>query len=194
MGIELAILNAIQTIHAPVLDDFMLCVSALGDGWHIWLILMVALLLRSKTRRCGIIMAVSLLICFVLGNLILKELVARTRPFDVNTAVELLLPGPGDYSFPSGHTSGSFAAVMVLYLTSAGREAWQRLLPLLPQVNRTGRLWLPALVVAVLIAFSRMYLYMHYPTDILGGILVGVFSGLAGYWLVARIRQSRTER
>src|SRR5699024_9151019 len=92
----------------------------------------------------------------LLCNVVLKPMIARIRPFDVNTAVQLLVSAPRDYSFPSGHTAASFAAVSALYF--AGEK----------------KLWKIFLVFAVVIAFSRMYLYVHYPTDILGGIFLGI--------------------
>ena len=88
---------------------------------------------------------------------------------------------PADFSFPSGHTAVSFTAVSALVCTCE-RKA-RRLLPLLPEHQRTGKLWLPALILAILISLSRLYLYVHYPTDIAGGIVVGIFSGYAAYWL-----------
>lgn len=102
-----------------------------------------------------------------------KELVARTRPFDVNTAVQLLVAKPRDYSFPSGHTAASFASVTALYL--AGEK----------------KMWKAALVLAVLIALSRLYLYVHYPTDIIGGVIFGSLSGYLGYKIVEWIQKKK---
>lgn len=113
-------------------------------------------------------MALALIADLILCNGILKNLVARTRPYDVNTVVNLLIEKPVDYSFPSGHTAASFAAVTALYL--AGEK----------------KLWKPALVLSILIAFTRMYLYVHYPTDILGGIAVGIISGYIGFFIAGR--------
>ena len=113
----------------------------------------------------------ALLVDLVVCNGILKPLVHRIRPFDVKTGVELLVNRPTDYSFPSGHTAASFASVMALYL--AGEK----------------KLWIPTLVLAVLIAFSRLYLYVHYPTDVLGGIAVGAVAGALGYWLVKKVEE-----
>ena len=108
-------------------------------------------------------MAAALCIDVIVCNGILKNLFARTRPFDVNEAVQLLITAPKDFSFPSGHTAASFAA--------------------------EKKLWKVSLVLAVLIAFSRMYLYVHYPTDILGGVLVGLGAGAAGYYLVITLQE-----
>lgn len=94
-------------------------------------------------------------------NLILKPFVARIRPCDINTAVQLLVPRPDDFSFPSGHTGAFFSASSALYFSRS-------------------RLRFPALVLAVLIGFSRLYLYVHYPTDVLAGAVLGALLGWAG--------------
>ena len=94
-------------------------------------------------------------------NLVLKPLVARVRPCDINTAVQLLIARPDDFSFPSGHTGASFAAVSALCASG-------------------NRLWIPSLILAVLIAFSRLYLYVHYLTDILAGAVIGIMAGWIG--------------
>ena len=173
MGIELQILNAIQTIHHPILDLIMCGITKLGNAGIIWILLTAILLILPKTRKTGMILALALVADVILCNGILKNLVARTRPFDVNTAVQLLITRPHDYSFPSGHTAASFAAVSALYL--AGEK----------------KLWKGACVLAVLIAFSRLYLYVHYPTDILGGIVVGILAGAIGYYGMQWIRKQR---
>ena len=160
---ELQILDVLQTIHNQALDTIMCAITRLGDAGIIWILLCVVLLILPKTRKTG----VDLLVC----NGILKPLVHRIRPFDVKTGIELLINRPTDYSFPSGHTAASFASVMALYL--AGEK----------------KLWIPTLVLAVLIAFSRLYLYVHYPTDVLGGMIIGIAAGAIGYWLVKKVQE-----
>lgn len=159
---ELKILDWMQGLHTPILDHIMCFITKLGNAGMIWVILAVVLLLISKTRKTGMIVAAALILDLIICNGILKNLVARVRPFDVNTAIHLLVKKPGDYSFPSGHTAASFATVAALYF--AGEK----------------KLWKPALVLAIMIAFSRLYLYVHYPTDVLGGALVGVICGYCG--------------
>lgn len=163
---EIKILDWIQTLHTPVGDTAMCLITKLGDAGIFWILLTLVLLILPKTRRWGVILAAGLVVDLVLCNVILKPLVARIRPFDVNTAVQVLISKPKDYSFPSGHTAASFTVVSGLYLAGA------------------GKLWKPTLVLAVLIAFSRLYLYVHYPTDVLGGIIVGLVSGYMGYRII----------
>ena len=163
MNIELNILDWIQTLHTPFLDKIMVFITRLGDAGIIWIVLSIVLLLIPKTRKSGAVMVAALVVYVLLCNIVLINLVARTRPYDVNTGVHLLVAKLHDYSFPSGHTAASFASVTALYL--AGEK----------------KLWKFALVLACLIAISRLYLYVHYPTDVLGGILFGVISGYLGY-------------
>ena len=170
---EIQILDMIQNLRTPLGDTIVPLITRLGDAGIIWIILTLILLLIPKTRKTGIIMTAALLVDLVLCNLLLKNLVARTRPFDVNTAVQLLVAKPKDYSFPSGHTAASFASVTALYF--AGEK----------------KMWKVALVLAVLIALSRLYLYVHYPTDIIGGVIFGSLSGYLGYKIVGWIQKKK---
>lgn len=147
------------------LDWFFSRLTHLGDAGIIWIVLALGLLLYPKTRRSGAVVAIALVLDLILCNGILKNLIARTRPYDINTAVELLIKTPSDYSFPSGHTAAAFAAVTALFCCRS-------------------RFRIPAFVLAVLIAFSRLYLYVHFPTDILGGVFVGLVCGCAAAWIV----------
>lgn len=168
---ELQILDVLQTIHNPVLDTIMCAITRLGDAGIIWILLCIVLLILPKTRKSGVVLMAALLVDLVVCNVILKPLVHRIRPFDVKTGIELLVKRPTDYSFPSGHTAASVASVMALYL--AGEK----------------KIWVPALILAVLIAFSRLYLYVHYPTDVLGGMIIGIAAGAIGYWLVKKVQE-----
>lgn len=162
---ELQFLHMIQGLHNEILDKIMIVLSALGEGGIFWIALSVVLAIPKKTRRCGITMMISMAFTFILGNLMLKNLIARPRPFTVDTSVNLIVPIPREYSFPSGHTMNGFTAAtsIFLYYKKAG---------------------IGALVFAAAIAFSRMYLFVHYPTDILGGIIIGVLDAVLSYYLV----------
>ena len=162
LSFEFSILDWIQSnLRNPILDQLMPAITALGNSGLIWILLSGILLLMPKYRKAGAAVLAGLVLEVVCCNLILKPLVARIRPCDVNTAVQLLISRPDDFSFPSGHTGASFAAVSALCCSRS-------------------RLWIPSLVLAVLIAFSRLYLYVHYPTDILAGMLLGITSGWLG--------------
>ena len=125
MGIEIQFLDWLQTLHSPIVDKMMLGITHLGDAGIFWIVLAVILLLIPKTRKSGLIVAAALCIDVIVCNGILKNLFARTRPFDVNEAVQLLITAPKDFSFPSGHTAASFAAVAALYF--AGEKALEGL-------------------------------------------------------------------
>lgn len=169
MNLDFFILDLIQThLRCGFLDTLMPAVTELGDGGIFFLLCAATLLLFPKTRRVGAAMAIGLVLEAVCCNLIVKPLVARPRPCDLR-AVQLLIPRPGGFSFPSGHTAVAFTAAFSFYFSRS-------------------RLWLPALVLAALIAFSRLYLYVHYPTDVLAGAMLGV---MVGWFACALVRLTR---
>ena len=168
MPFEFEFLDFLQTMHTPLITKIMKAASKLGDAGFVWILLTGVLLVIPKTRKVGILVSVALLLDVLTCNVILKPLIARTRPYDVNTAVELLIRAPRDYSFPSGHTAASFAAAAALWFADKKKLA------------------IPALVLAVLIAFSRMYFYVHYPTDVLGGAILGMVCGWLSYKLLSQ--------
>ncbi len=155
---EFAVLDWLQTLRTPFLDDFFVGVTHIGDGGLFWIALGVLLLLFRKTRVCGMCVLASLALGALVTNVTLKPLVARPRPFWVRDTVKLLIAAPQDYSFPSGHTQASFAAATAIWKNS----------------RRWGAL---ALAVAALVAISRLYLYVHFPTDVLFGALIGICVG-----------------
>ena len=165
---EIEILNLIQHLRTPFLDETMRFVTSLGNFSIAWVMLALVLILIPKTRKIGLVVMVAVILDSVLCNVILKNIFVRPRPCDVNTAINLLIPRPSGYSFPSGHTSASFAAVAALYFSGE------------------RKIWKAALALAILIAFSRMYLYVHYPTDVLGGIICGIICGCASWWCIRR--------
>jgi undecaprenyl-diphosphatase len=136
-------------------------ITTLGNAGILWIVLTLILLIPKKTRKMGIICAVSLLLSLICNNLIIKRLVARTRPYNVIDGLVPLVAKPHEYSFPSGHAASSFAAAAVIHRHS-------------PKLYGV-----PVLVLAFLIALSRLYVGVHYPSD----VLFGMISGYALSWL-----------
>ena len=142
-----------DVVRNPILTPFFTFWTRLGDKGMIWILLTVLLLLFKKTRNIGYMSACALLLSLLINNVLLKNLIARTRPYAAVEGLTLLIPPPSDYSFPSGHTASSFAMAGVLY-------------------RKMERKWgIAAIVLAVLIALSRLYLGAHYPSDILFGMV-----------------------
>lgn len=165
---DYVLLKAIGYLHTSFGDWLMPKITALGNRGIVWIVITVILLCIPKCRKWGIAMTIALLFSSIVGNEIIKPLVGRLRPFQTYTEFILLIDPPSGYSFPSGHTAASFAAAITLW--------------------KFDRRWGgAALVLAALIAFSRMYLFVHYPTDVLGGILLGILSAYIGVWLVKRL-------
>lgn len=142
------------------LTPIMIFITSLGNAGIIWILITALLLLFKKTRKVGILSACALLGSLLINNMILKNLVARVRPYEVVNGLHLLIEKQVDWSFPSGHTGSSFASAVVLY----------RNLP-----RKYGVL---ALILAALIAFSRLYVGVHYPTDVLVAVITGSVIGI----------------
>lgn len=173
---ELALLDWIQLhLRCGFLDGLMPFVSGLSNHGEIWILFAAVLLLFRRQRTYGLSAACALTLDLVSCNMLLKPLIGRVRPFAFRPDLSLLVPPPGDASFPSGHTAAAFAVVFAL--KTAGSP-----------------LWLPALALAVVTAFSRLYLYVHWPTDVLGGALLGAAVGWAGAKLAdALLRRLRRD-
>lgn len=168
--IDLSVLDwIVEHIHCGFLDAVMPFITSLGDAGWFWIAIAAVMLLFKKTRKTGLMMGVALVCGLLVGNMFLKPVVARIRPYEFNAAIELLIEKPHDFSYPSGHTLASFEGAVVLLL------------------REKKYIGIPALVLAFLIAFSRMYLYVHYPTDIIGGILLGSAFAVLGIWSVNKL-------
>lgn len=168
LAMDNAILGAVQQLRCAFLDWLLPLYSSLGNGGMIFILIALVLLLIPKTRHVGATMALALIFCLLAGNLLLKPLVARVRPYDANGFAGLLVAPLRDFSFPSGHTFGSVAVAVTLLL----------------HYKRAG---IAALCAAALMAFSRLYLYVHYPSDVLAGALLGLAAAVAANYLVDRL-------
>lgn len=148
-----------EYIRQDWLTPIWIAITSLADDGWFWIVLSIFLLIPKKTRKAGVAALLALLINLCFTNVILKNVVARTRPYEVVEGLTVLIDKLKSFSFPSGHTACSFAAAYAYYRC-------------LPQ-KKWG---IAALVLAGLIGFSRLYVGVHYPTDVLGGAVVGMFA------------------
>ena len=155
-----------QHLRTDMLTPFMKIVTFLGNGGWFWILCAVVLLAIPKTRKTGYAAVLSLIFGVIVTNLLLKNIVARPRPFAEIEALIPLIAKPTDFSFPSGHTTASFAVALVML----------RMLP--------KKIGIPAVVLAALVAFSRLYLGVHYPTDVLAGFVVALVGSSLAVWIV----------
>jgi undecaprenyl-diphosphatase len=154
--IDIAILQFINNnLQNPILDKLMPIITSLGDSGMIWIIISFILILSKKYRKVGILSILALTLSTIIGEGILKNIIQRPRPFYELTNIQLLIEKPLSYSFPSGHTGSSFAVAGVIG-------------------TLIKKYKIPVITLAVLMAFSRIYLFVHYPTDIVGGIILGL--------------------
>ena len=155
------ILQFIQiNMRSSSMDKLMPLITSLGNEAIIWILIGIAFVINKKYRKYGLMIAFSLILCFIVGNLSLKPLVARIRPFDAMPLLDgLLIRPPSDFSFPSGHAMCSFAPSVVIFYMN----------------KRVG---IFALILSSLIGFSRLYLYVHYPSDVFCGTVIGILLGI----------------
>ena len=158
----------------PILDAAMPIITLLGDAGIFWIVVSVLLMFTKKYRKLGLGMAFAMVMGLLICNVYLKPTIARIRPYDfqeqyLGVVIELLIDKQHDFAFPSGHTIASFEACTVLLLGSK-------------------KLGIPATILAILIAFSRLYLYVHYPTDVIASIVLGTIFGIIGYFLAQKIK------
>ena len=161
---DFGILYFFNNLHTEILDSIMIFLTQLGDKGIIWIVLAVALLFNAKTRTCGIFMLIAMALGLIIGNGIIKNLVARPRPYWLDENITLLIPGLSDFSFPSGHTLASFEAAVMIFLFN---KKWG----------------ISAIILAILIGISRMYLFVHFPSDVLAGAVLGTIISLSVYYI-----------
>ena len=172
MAWEFSILYALQELHNPVLDAIMVFITKLGDDGILWISIGVLCLFFKKHRKMGVQVLLSMLLATIIGNLILKNIFARPRPCDIDAAVALLVSRPHGHSFPSGHSINGMVAAMSLFLNNK-------------------KIGIPALVLAGLIGFSRLYLFVHFPTDVLGGFALAILIAIALDQILHKIQLKR---
>lgn len=160
---ELTILHAIQSLHNPVLDQIMITVfnTMVGSLGQLWIIVGLILLVVPKTRKCGAAVLLSYLASYLIGNEWLKDLIARPRPCAVDDTVQMIVKKPSSFSCPSVHTYLAFSSAMAIFHS----------------YKKAG---IGVFVFAALVGFSRMYFFVHYPTDVLFGAVLGIVTA----WIV----------
>lgn len=160
---EFAVLNAIQKMRTPFLDKLMPCITFLGQWAILWIVIAVLCLAFKQKRKLGISLLFDIIINTVVCNLIFKNIVQRLRPYILNESFRLLIPPERDYfSFPSGHSMLAFGAATIIFIYN----------------KKVG---ICMYFLAALIAFSRLYLYMHFPTDVMIGSGMGVLLAIFSY-------------
>lgn len=157
--VDFKILDFIQEhFSCDFLNFLMPKITFLGNGGLIWIVMAIIMLFFKKYRKTGITLGTGLLEGVIVGNVLLKNLIARERPCWINETVNILISIPQDYSFPSGHTLSSFIVATII-------------------MHHDKRMGIAAYVLAYMIAFSRLYLYVHFPSDVLAGVLIGIIIG-----------------
>ena len=184
ISFDLPVLEWIQAhLQCGFLDKTMPIITLFGDGGIFWIAVAVVLLVFPKYRKVGFSMGAALILGVLVCNVTMKPLIARIRPYDLQETlgnhINLLISVQHDYSFPSGHTIASFEACVVLLI-------------------KDKRMGIPATILACLIAFSRLYLYVHYPTDVIFSVFAGILFAFLGCAIVnavyRRLPRGRYER
>lgn len=161
MELDRNILFYVQdNLRNDTLNDIVVWFTSLGNAGLIWVLLIAALIAYKRTRKEGLGCAISLILCFIVVNLFLKNAVARVRPYDAMEQIRCLVEPQADYSFPSGHTAVAFAASVPVFIISS------------------KKLGIIMIIFSVLMAFSRIYVCVHYPTDVIGGAVIGILCGV----------------
>lgn len=167
---DFAILDALQTIHNPFLNIFLGLFSYIGEGGILWIALSILCTIIKKTRAMGYAMMLSLSYVGIFNELLIKNIIKRERPFTLRPEIDVIVYRPSSYSFPSGHTCTSFACSTAIFCFNK-------------------KLGVAAYIVSALIGFSRNYFFVHFPTDVLCGMLEGIILGILASLIVKRISE-----
>ena len=168
-------------VRTPLLTYIFEFLTALENAGMLSILICLVMLAVKKTRRIGITASISLILSTLAVNVIIKPLAARTRPFDEFKSLSILVSPPADYSFPSGHSAAAFSVAFVIFLCMPKKYG------------------IPAVITASLIAFSRLYIGVHYPSDVVIGTLIGCAAALLAKYLYKKIpalnhNSSKTEK
>lgn len=168
-NIDFDILYAIQNIRNPFLDRLFVFITSIpGNYGQMWIVLGIILLIFKKTRKCGLTLIISYLIVFGLGQYVLKDIIARPRPCHLDSTIELLIKKPSSFSCPSTHSGWAFAGATSIFLYNK-------------------KIGIPFFIFSFLVAFSRLYLFVHFPSDVLLGIILGLVFAILVRQIINRL-------
>lgn len=165
-----------EHIRCDFLNTFFIFITTLGNGGLIWIGLVLFLIFMKKTRKQGIIAAVSLALTCVINNLLIKNIFDRIRPYEVVEGLEILIEKQKDFSFPSGHTAVAFGTAVVFFM-------------LFPR-----KYGIPVLILAILMGISRVYVGVHYPTDVICGMMIGTAVAIVVVQSARRYEKKRCDK
>ena len=174
---EQALVWIAEHVRNAVLDPFMKLYTQLGNTGMLFIVLGLAMLLWRPARRAGFSALCAMLIGLIVVNFTIKPLVARERPWLVIEHFVNLVPEHDPNSFPSGHTNAAFAFAIAVCLSAPRR--WMKI---------------TAVCLAAVMGLSRLYVGVHFPSDVLAGAAIGSLCGLAGAWVVKRAEERLRRR
>ncbi|MBR0142372.1 MAG: phosphatase PAP2 family protein [Ruminococcus sp.] len=168
------LLEMISSIRNDVLTPIMKILTYISNGGIIWILISFIMIAFPKTRKIGICAMAALALEYIIGDCCIKYLIARDRPFIQHPWIDTIINHPSGYSFPSGHTGAASAASVTVFI-------------------QNKKIGIPLMILAVGIIFSRLYFCVHFPTDILGGIINGTTWAIVSYIVINKISEKRKQ-
>ena len=176
---EFDLLYWFQSLHNPILDKIVVVITSLGNAGIFWILLTLVMLIVCKDKKVAWTSALALLFSVLVINVFLKNMAMRARPCWIDDTIPLLVKNPKDYSFPSGHSSASFASAVSIV-----------------QYAKYRKQGIAAVILAAMIAVSRMYVFVHFPTDVFVGTMLGIveaiLAGIIIRFIYRKVEEKKT--